>query len=62
MPRRLPWPSSRIERDVFQSLRLIANDQRRPVSAMVAQAVAAYVNASEAAAGTPGASHVAACR
>jgi predicted transcriptional regulator len=62
MPRRLPWPSSRIERDVFQSLRLIAQDQRRPVSTLVAQAIAAYVNVAEAAAVQPRSGHVPARR
>ena len=45
--RRLPWPSSQIERDVFHSLRLLAKRQRKPVSAVMANAVAEYVTSAE---------------
>ena len=45
--RRLPWPSSQIERDVFHSLRLLAKRQRKPVSAVMANAIAEYVTSAE---------------
>ena len=42
--RRLPWPSSRLERDVLHSLMLRARASGRPVTEMVAEAVVRYMD------------------
>lgn len=41
--RRLPWPSSRIERDVLYSLRVLARQQGRRTTEVVADAVGEYL-------------------
>ena len=41
---RLPWPSSRLERDVLQSLMTRARLTGRPVTEVVAVAIASYLD------------------
>lgn len=42
--RKLPWPMSRIDRDVLHELWLLGQQTRRPISAIVADAVVAHLN------------------
>ena len=43
-PRRLPWPSSKIERDLLHELWIERQETGRPITAIVAEAVAAHLN------------------
>ena len=44
MPRKLPWPCSKIERDVLHSLWLEAKRTGQPITAVVQEAVNAHLN------------------
>jgi hypothetical protein len=46
--RRLPWPSSSLERDVIHSLMTRARQVGRPVTEMVAEAVIQYMDRHDA--------------
>lgn len=43
-PRRLPWPSSKIERDLLHELWIERQETGRPITAIIAEAVAAHLN------------------
>jgi hypothetical protein len=44
-PRKLPWPASRIERDVLHSLWLQAQRTRQPITAIIKAAVDIHLSA-----------------
>lgn len=45
MPRKLPWPMTRIDRDVLHELWLEAKRSGKPITAVVQEAVNAHLNA-----------------
>lgn len=45
MPRKLPWPMTRIDRDVLHELWLEAKRSGKPITAVVQEAVNDYLNA-----------------
>lgn len=44
MPRKLPWPCSKIERDVLHELWLEAKRTGQPITVVVQEAVNAHLN------------------
>jgi len=53
MPRKLPWPMSRIERDVLHELWLEAKRTGQPITAIVQEAVNTHLNRRLDAGSTP---------
>ena len=43
-PRKLPWPSSKIERDLLHELWLERQETGKPITVIVAEAVATHLN------------------
>jgi hypothetical protein len=56
--RSLPWPSSRIERDVLHSLRMHAQQTGRLTTEVVAEAVTQYLDRQEGTQNQPSADAV----
>ena len=45
MPRRYPWPCSKIDRDLMHELHCESKKNGIPITAIVAEAVSIYLNA-----------------
>lgn len=43
-PTRLPWPASRIDRDVLHELWLMSQEQGKPITLIIADAVHRHLN------------------
>ena len=44
MPRKYPWPATKIDRDLIHELHLESVKSGRPITALIAEAVESYLN------------------